>query len=283
MRTRYFERIPFDDHDILFLIREAALRILLRHGRPMVDEQGAMLVAKVDGYTFRYYSMTPDAGTLPELPPVRADDEFGWPNSMHCIDVEASELLFGLAIDADRLSHRRIVRGPWDYEIARTAEMEGHFHHGLPLPPCFPESRCRRSWPLAALRSARKRRLRKPVRFSIAGYTRCIHSLLPAGSDFVEIVAAIGQSYRESRSLDGDHDLGRVSSFGLWGWAGVHPVRLGRRMKKPDIAYWISPTGGCEAAAALLLLLDREQSVIRSPLAAARPARSPAASHSPAT
>src|SRR5437868_4203585 len=124
MRTRYFDRIPFDEYDTLILIREAALRILRQHGRPTVDEQGAMLVAKVDGYTFRYYPVVPDAGTTPKLPPLLADGETGWPSSMHCIDVEASELLFGLAIDADGLSYRRIVRGPWEYEIARAGGLE---------------------------------------------------------------------------------------------------------------------------------------------------------------
>ncbi|MDH2312335.1 hypothetical protein [Methylobacterium brachiatum] len=285
MRTRYFDRIPLDDYDTLFLIREAALRILLRHGRPTVDEQGAMLVAKVDGYTFRYYSMTPDAGTIPELPPMLPDDEFGWPSSMHCIDVEASELLFGLAIDADGLSHRCIVRGPWEYEITRAAGLEKHFHHGLPLPPCSPESRCRMFLPLKALRLVKKWQLRMPVRFSVAGYTRCMDGLLPPGSGFHDIMAAIDRSYRESRSYDCGHDVGdgaAMSSFGIWGWAGDRPVRRGRRMKKPDIAYWISPTGGCEAAAALLLLLDKERSVMRSPLAAARSVRSATASPSPA-
>lgn len=174
MRIRYFNRIPFDDHDTLILIREAALRILRRHGRTFIDGQGPMLVAKVDGYTFRYYSLATDADAIPELPPLLDNGETGWPAATHCIDVEGSELLFGLAFDVDGLAYRRVVRGPWEYEIARAGGLEEHFYNGLPLPPCIPESRCRVNWPLTALKQVRKRRLRGPVRFSVAGYTRCV-------------------------------------------------------------------------------------------------------------
>ena len=67
MRIRYFNRIPFDDHDTLILIREAALRILRRHGRTFIDGQGPMLVAKVDGYTFRYYSLATEVVSVNEV------------------------------------------------------------------------------------------------------------------------------------------------------------------------------------------------------------------------
>ncbi|MEE7462073.1 hypothetical protein MFUR16E_12580 [Methylobacterium fujisawaense] len=267
MRIRYFNRIPFDDHDTLILIREAALRILRRHGRTFIDAQGPMLVAKVDGYTFRYYSLAEDAEAFPELPPLLDNGETGWPSATHCIDVEGSELLFGLAHDVDGLAHRRIVRGPWEHEIARAGGLEGQFRNDLPLPPCIPESRCRVSWPLMALKQVRKRRLCGPVRYSIAGYTRCIHGLLPPGFDFGRIVTEIERSYRKSRASDGElepPDGLPVSSFGIWGWAGERPVRLGKRMKKPDVAYWVSRTGGYEAAAAILLLLDKEHSAKRS-------------------
>jgi len=259
MRTRYFDRIPFDDHDTSVLIREAGVRLLREHGRATFDDQGSMLVANVDGYTFRYYTLAPAIDTPPVLPELTADGGFDWPTTPYCLDVEASELLFGLAFDVGGISQRRLVRGPWEYEIARAAGLDGRFHDGRPLPPCFPESRCRRRWPPAALPPMRKRRLRMPIRFSVAGYAHCIHRLLPSGSDFDLIVAAIDRSYRQSRSRDGAcgaYEMGDATSFGIWGWAGERPVRLGRRMKRPDIAYWVSPVGGFEAAAALLLKLD---------------------------
>lgn len=259
MRTRYFDRIPLDDYDTSVLIREAGLRILRQCGRAIVDDQGSMLVAMVDGYTFRYYTMDPKVDTIPELPRLMVDGGFDWPTTPHCLDVEASELLFGLAFDARGLSQRRLVRGPWEYEIAKASGLNDHFHDERPLPPCFPTSCSRRHWPLVPLPPMRKRRLRMPIRFSVAGYEHCIHRLLPSGSDFHLIVAAVDRCYRESRSRDGDHGAyqkAAVSSFGIWGWVGERRVRLGKRMKRPDISYWVSPIGGFEAAAAILLRLD---------------------------
>lgn len=267
MHKRYLSRIPLDDVDTSLLIKQAALRIIRECSRLVVDEQGTMLLAKVDGYTFRYYSLASDTNTMPELPPKLANGGLEWPSSEHCINVESSELLFSFALKDDGLYSRKMVRGPWEFEIARAAQIHGRFHTDLPLPPCFPESRCRRIWPPAALRPMRKRRLRMPVQFSVAGYTQCIHELLPAGSDFGQIAAAVGRCYRESRSYDGDQGCGEeaaVTSFGIWGWAGEGPVRRGKRTKRPDMAYWITSIGGCEAAAALLLLLDKEYAGRRS-------------------
>ena len=261
MRTRYFDRIPYDDRDVSILIREAGLEVVRRHGRATLDDQGSMIVANVNGYTFRYYPMDPGHGMPPELPPLPANGETAWPTKTHCLDIEGSELLFGLAFDLRGISCRRFARGPWEYEIVRAGALHKDLYDNRPLPPCFPESRSRRRWPLAALRPMRKRQLRTPIRFSVAGYAHCMHDLLPSGSDFDRIVTAIEQNYRETRLYDGErraYDTETVSSFGIWGWIGERPVRLGKRMKKPDMSYWVSPIGGFEAAAALLLLLDKE-------------------------
>lgn len=262
MRTRHSGCIPIDRDQALFLMMEASLQILRRSGRTVVDAQGTALVAYVNGYTFRYYAMLSDAEADATLTiPSAVEGETTYPSRAHCIDVEASELLYGLAIGPQGLSYRRLVRGPWEYEIARIAGLDQHPHRRLPLPPCNPEYKSRWSWPISDLQTANKRRLRTSLPISVTGYTQCIHSLLPAGSNHADIAAIIADGYWRSRSYDNHQRMVEeacTTSFGLWAWLGDRPVRLGKRMTKPDLAYWISPTGGFKAAASLLLLLDKE-------------------------
>jgi hypothetical protein len=261
MCTRYYERFPLETDGILRLMELAAMRILRRQGQMTLDAEGPMLVAYVDGYTIRSYPRVVDACEDPVAPESGRGRLPDASSETFCIDIEASELLFGLAIDAKTLSVRRMVRGPWEHGILQAAGMIRHFVPSRPIPPCVPESRSRSTWPLSALRTVRRRRLRRSVRFSVAGYSQCIHTLLPPGSGFDDIAAAVGEGYRESRLRDGHIATNGEpeTCFGIWGWAGDRTLRFGKRMTKPDVAYWISPTGGCEAAAAILLLLDRDR------------------------
>ncbi|MDE4915092.1 hypothetical protein PQI07_31125 [Methylobacterium sp. 092160098-2] len=259
MSIRYFDRLPLKRDEAIPIVGEAALRILRKHGQRVEDARGQMHVAQVDGYTIRYYRLQSAAcPMLEESQP--ADGKALTHKSMNYLDVEAGELLFGFAWDHESFSARRIVRGPWEYGILNAAGMEAQFLGKCALPPCAPESRSSTKWPLDALRQARRRRISAPIIFSVLGYSRCIHALLPQGACFNEAVSAVADAYKESREQDGyDVAADRTTScFGLWAWKGDLSLQPGKRMTKPDFAYWISPSGGLKAAAALLLLLDRD-------------------------
>ncbi|MGX9981754.1 hypothetical protein [Methylobacterium fujisawaense] len=259
MSIRYFDRLPLKRDEAVPIVGEAALRIVREHGRPVDDARGRIHVAQVDGYTIRYYRLQPAACPTLEKPQP-ADGRALTPKSMNYLDVEAGELLFGFAWDHESFSVRRIVRGPWEYGILKAAGMEAQFLGKCALPPCAPESRSSKRWHPDALREARRRRISTPIIFSVLGYSRCIHALLPQGACFRDVVAVVGDAYKESREQDG-YDVAddqTTSCFGVWAWKGDLSLQPGKRMTKPDFAYWISPSGGLEAAAALLLLLDRD-------------------------
>jgi hypothetical protein len=261
MTTIYLDRLEAPTGVVRRVLRDAALRILALHGHDGAQTPMVIRRARFGGFNIRYFAAEPD--TISRRGGVRWGTPSGSDHDeqQQVIDIEVGEHLLGIGWRGDGpILHDRFVRGPWELEFLRAANMAEDIPGLNRVAPAAPESSSPRIWPLEEILGVRKGRLRRTVTFDVIGYRACRPAVATAGTSFSDLSDMVAFYYDSSRSADGDAtSASGFSSFSIRAWLGSRP--FGRRgpVGRPDLRYWVSPHGGARLAASLLLLLGQTQ------------------------
>ena len=241
------------------VLREAALRILALHGCDGPQTPMKKRAVRFQGFSIQYYVAEPDS--ISRRGGIRWNTPFGAKadECQHVMDIEVGEHLLGIGWRGDGpIVHDRFVRGPWELELLRAADMADDIPCMNRVAPAAPERSSRRVWPLEAIVRTGQGRLRRPVAFDVIGYKTCWPATAPAGTSFSELVDLVKHYYDASRSADGAVTSATgFSSFSIRARLGERTFRRSVPMGRPDLRYWIAPHGGARAAASLLVLLGQ--------------------------